>query len=45
VWLEASEADDNRLADLVGEPAGLADEDVAAIADELFAAAKAKLLS
>lgn len=35
-WLEATEAEDSRLADLVGEPAGLlAEDDVNAIADEL----------
>jgi hypothetical protein len=35
-WLEAAEAGDSRLADLVGEPAGLlAEEDVEAIAADL----------
>jgi hypothetical protein len=35
-WAEAEEADDDRLAELVGVPAGLlADEDAEAIADEL----------
>jgi len=35
-WAEAEEAEDDRLAELVGEPAGLlAEEDARAIADEL----------